>query len=207
MTNVTICEISPLRPFSSHHNCCSYIHCASNSVEVRRREEIRTPAIFIILHQLSSVGILAGNSLYFRETEIKFSRYLCDFATGCSTATLPRGREYWMLHRGPGFLAAVWFGSSPSFSPLSICNRDRRYTGRPRKRDNLLMLTGDRGGGGGRGAESCDRKKAWPSINHSILSDQDNCANSFFVLYKFLVKKISARVMGKTNHLISQLKS
>ncbi len=37
----------------------------------------------------------------------------------------------------------------------------RRYTGRLRKRDNLM--TGE-GGGGGRGTESDDRKKAWSSI-------------------------------------------
>jgi hypothetical protein len=30
-------------------------------------------------------------------------------------------------------------------------------------------LTGERGGGGG-GGNSCDREKAWSSINHSILS-------------------------------------
>jgi hypothetical protein len=29
---------------------------------------------------------------------------------------------------------------------------------------------GWRGIGGGRGAESYDHKKAWPSVNHSILS-------------------------------------
>ncbi len=30
---------------------------------------------------------------------------------------------------------------------------------------------GRRGGGGGRGVDSYDRKKDWSSINHSILSD------------------------------------
>ncbi len=48
---------------------------------------------------------------------------------------------------------------------------DRQHTGRLRKRDNLL--TGEVGGGG-RGAESYYRKKAWPSINHSILSGRSN---------------------------------
>jgi hypothetical protein len=33
------------------------------------------------------------------------------------------------------------------------------------------LLTGGRGEVGGRGAESSDRKKAWSSINQSILSD------------------------------------
>jgi hypothetical protein len=37
------------------------------------------------------------------------------------------------------------------------------------------------GGGGGRGAESYDRKKAWASINCSILSDLDNV---FFLLLR-----------------------
>ncbi len=36
------------------------------------------------------------------------------------------------------------------------------------RRSNLL--TGERVGGGGRGAESYARKKAWPSINRSVLS-------------------------------------
>ncbi len=121
ITNITICEIkSPLRPFSSHQIVTLTvvrIFCAPNSVEVRRREEIiRTPAIFMILYQSSSVGILAGNSLYFRETEI-FTIFMYDFATCCSITTLPRRREYWMLHRGPGFLAVVWFGSSPPSPP------------------------------------------------------------------------------------------
>jgi hypothetical protein len=42
----------------------------------------------------------------------------------------------------------------------------QRHTGRLRKTGNLL--TGEEGRG--RGAESYDRKKAWPSLNHSILS-------------------------------------
>jgi hypothetical protein len=35
------------------------------------------------------------------------------------------------------------------------------------------LLTGE-GGGGGRGAEQYDLKKAWSSINHSILSAVHN---------------------------------
>ncbi len=77
---------------------------------------------------------------------------------------------HWTIYRRPGFLAVVWFGSSPSpFPPSLVSKLDRRHTGRLRKRDNLL--TGKGGDGdGGRGAESYVRKKAWPSINHSILS-------------------------------------
>jgi hypothetical protein len=40
-------------------------------------------------------------------------------------------------------------------------------SGRLRKRDKLLP---EEGGRGGRGAELYDRKKAWPSINHSLFS-------------------------------------
>jgi hypothetical protein len=52
--------------------------------------------------------------------------------------------------------------------PSPVSKLDPRHTGRLRKRDN--MLPGKREEWGGRGAESYDRKKAWPSINHSLLS-------------------------------------
>ena len=39
-----------------------------------------------------------------------------------------------------------------------------------RKRGNLLRREGE---GGGRGGELYDRKKAWSSINHLILSEED----------------------------------
>ncbi len=58
---------------------------------------------------------------------------------------------------------------SPSLPPYPVSRLNRRrHTGRLRKRDNLL--TGEGREGGGRGAESYHRKKAWYSINHSILS-------------------------------------
>jgi hypothetical protein len=66
-----------------------------------------------------------------------------------------------IIYRDPGFLAVVWFGSS--FSAVSSTDETHR---RLRKRDKLLTVGG---GGDGRGAESYDRKKAWYSINHSIL--------------------------------------
>ncbi len=39
--------------------------------------------------------------------------------------------EYWMIYRGPGFLAFVWFGSSPTPSPPppTVSKPDRRHTG------------------------------------------------------------------------------
>ncbi len=47
--------------------------------------------------------------------------------------------------------------------PSLVIKLDRRHTGRLRKRVNLLT-------GEGGGAKSCDAKKAWSSINHSIVS-------------------------------------
>jgi hypothetical protein len=51
---------------------------------------------------------------------------------------------------------------------MDLSKLERRHTGRLRKRDNLLM--GEEKEGGGRGAKSYDRKKAWAFTNHSILS-------------------------------------
>jgi hypothetical protein len=51
----------------------------------------------------------------------------------------------------------------PPLPPVS--KLDRRHTGRLRKRENLLT----RGGGGGRGDEPYARRKAWDSINQSIV--------------------------------------
>jgi hypothetical protein len=56
--------------------------------------------------------------------------------------------EYYMIYRGPVFLAVVLFGSSPT---LPVSKLDCRHTGRLRKRDKLL--TGE-GGGKGVGEES-----------------------------------------------------
>ncbi len=78
-----------------------------------------------------------------------------------------QNKEYWIIYRGPGFLAVLWFGSSPTpYSPsLSVSS-----TGDTRedKRDNLL--TGEGGRGGWARGKSNDRKEALSSINHSILS-------------------------------------
>ncbi len=76
-------------------------------------------------------------------------------------------REYWMIYRRPGFLAVVWFGSSPTplsheqvslFLSLPVCCRS-----------SLLTGEGERGGRG-TWTKLYDREKAWHSINQSILS-------------------------------------
>jgi hypothetical protein len=70
-----------------------------------------------------------------------------------------------MIYRGPGFLAApppLHSPLPPSASCLSfsvfLCVASRVYCDW-------------RGEGGGGGAKSYDIEKAWPDINHSILSD------------------------------------
>ncbi len=79
------------------------------------------------------------------------------------------------LYRGPGYFAVVRFGSSPTPSPSSVSNIDRRYTRKLRMRDNLLSGRGGQGRGG-RGAEAY-RKKGWSSVKHSILSDYGSLPN------------------------------
>jgi hypothetical protein len=55
----------------------------------------------------------------------------------------------------------------PPPSPVSKLNPETH-----RKTEKERQLADEGVGGGGIGAESDDRKKAWPSINHSILSGQ-----------------------------------
>ncbi len=55
-------------------------------------------------------------------------------------------REYWMIYRGPGFLAVVKFGSKPTpYPPSPVSKLDRRHEGRLQMRGNLLMEEGGRG--------------------------------------------------------------
>ncbi len=70
-------------------------------------------------------------------------------------------RGYWMIYRGSGFLAVVWFGSTPNLPPFHVSKHDQRSKGRPRN----TTCWWERGG-----AKSLDRKKGRPSINNSILS-------------------------------------
>ncbi len=49
-------------------------------------------------------------------------------------------REYWMIYRGPGFLAVVWFGSSPSLPSSSTGDTQADWE----------RETAGWGGGGGR---------------------------------------------------------
>ncbi len=77
---------------------------------------------------------------------------------GFSTATV---REYWMIFRGPSFLAVVWFGSWPTPLPLSlqqIVSLSQFSWVSP------VELTEGRGWGR---SQTSDHGKALSSINHS----------------------------------------
>ncbi len=71
-------------------------------------------------------------------------------------------KEYWMIYRGPGFLA-VLFGSSPPPRPSLLSRSYISFAVFP------SVASRDTDGRGG--AISYDGEKAWFSINHSILSD------------------------------------
>ncbi len=84
-------------------------------------------------------------------------------------------REYWMIYRGPGFLAVVRFGSSPTpFPPLSrrqvVSLSQCSFVCR---RSSLLTEEGGRRG-------EVEREKARPSIYTSILSGLDEPRRGLF---------------------------
>ncbi len=67
-----------------------------------------------------------------------------------------------MIYRGPGsYNSANRPPLAPHHLPSATCLSFSVFLS--------SLLTGE-GGGGGRGAKSYDREKAWPSINHSVLS-------------------------------------
>jgi hypothetical protein len=71
-------------------------------------------------------------------------------------------REDWMIYRGPGFLAVVWFGSTPTPFPTS---RQQIVSLSVFRRSSLLTE-----GRGWAWSRSHVRKKAWHSINRAKLS-------------------------------------
>ncbi len=80
----------------------------------------------------------------------------------------------------PGFVAVVWFGSFPFPIPPLFLQQARPAANRKTEKDNLL--TGKGAKGGGRGAKSCDCKKAWSSINHSLLSGVPRVRYLFLII-------------------------
>ncbi len=94
--------------------------------------------------------------------------------------------EYWTIYRWPGFLAVVWFGSTPTPSPLLSASStgDTQETEKERQ-----FADGRFGKGMGVEPKHTTARKHWPSINHSIFSDPASSndqikwiATSFFSL-------------------------
>ncbi len=110
-------------------------------------------------------------------------------------------REYWMIYEGPGFLAVAWFGSSPTpFPPLPSASC--LYFSVFLCRVSAVELTDGRGGSG-RGAKSDHRKKAWPSTNHSILSDLQHISPSPPYYFPY-VKVLRPKSQWVQNLLLAQ---
>ncbi len=79
-------------------------------------------------------------------------------------------REYWMIRKGQTLLAVVWFDSYPTPFPPLLSASCLSFS-------DFLCIAGQaywRKGGGG-GAKSSEREKAWSFINHSIISDVPCC--------------------------------
>jgi hypothetical protein len=88
-------------------------------------------------------------------------------------------REYWIIYRGPSFLAVIWFGSSPIASRVptpsrQYCKLDRWHT--DCEWETICWRKGDEGGVG---AKSYDGKKVWFAINYSRLSGYSSKKNCY----------------------------
>ncbi len=93
-------------------------------------------------------------------------------------------KEYWVIYRGPGFLAVVIWQLPHPLSPLKVSSTGD--TGRLRKGDNLQLADGSGGEMVGVGDKFYDGDKAWSSINHLILSVHGVYnAQKAYLLFKF----------------------
>ncbi len=82
-----------------------------------------------------------------------------------ATERYMEAREYWMIFRGPGFLAVVCFGSSPTPSQLS---QEARTATRRKSEKERQLADGRRGGGWGRNQIIWQRESLvlYKSMNH-----------------------------------------
>ncbi len=72
-----------------------------------------------------------------------------------------------MIYRGPSFLAVVWLATPPLHPPNLLSERCLSFSVFLCVCRRSSLLTAEEGGE--RGAKSYDGKKAWSSLNHSIL--------------------------------------
>ncbi len=101
------------------------------------------PSLFL---QLGRVGYICSIAIYsifcmhdrncMTNSPLMYTLY-----SNCNVVSLAVIREYWIIYSGPGFLAVVWFGSSPctpSTIPLPFVSSTGDKKGRLRKRYILL---------------------------------------------------------------------
>ncbi len=142
-----------------------------------RNQKLQKPPGLILYEKYGPLAYQYSKAF---QIELDFKKILrIFFAVLQSGADTPRiiliwiiiTREHWMFYKGPGFLTILLFVHAPLLHPLtsakclsfsvSVCVAGRAYL-----RKEV---------GSGRGAKSYDHEKAWPSINHSILSDYKYC--------------------------------
>ncbi len=106
---------------------------------------------------------------------------------------LDRIREYWIIHRGPGFLAVVWFDSS--FNPSSPVSKLSLFHSLP---ECLCCRAYWRGGGGGGGGGEDSTERTWLYINHKWLKVWHSV-----VVSQFSIHNAFSEISGKAFHLPS----
>ncbi len=79
----------------------------------------------------------------------------------------------YLQYREPGFLSVVLLGPSPKSQPFPPLQSQRLTDNTQEGRGRETTCWRKRGVGGEGGAKSYDGKKAWSSINFSILSSQE----------------------------------
>ncbi len=95
---------------------------------------------------LPSFNVLVSSNKHHSTLDLRCFLYwvYASVVLGRQKLRISETRDYWIIYRGPGFLAVLWFGSSPTPSnpPLpSVC-----WTGDTqglRNRDNLLTEEGE----------------------------------------------------------------
>ncbi len=114
---------------------------------------------------------------------------------------------YWMMYRGPGFLAVLWLGSSPTLSPppSPVSISATGDTQDQKTETESQLADGRMRGGGWRGAESYDRYKAWSCINQYSLRvtncNGTTCTNAYIV-YRNFCHPLTWKAYSTRNNLV-----